>query len=362
MMENMDLFKKKLKICFVLPGYTRQAIGGFRIVYEYANRLSDRGYEIYIICINKDIMEQFWIPSKIKNIIANYLTHRGPKWFSINNNVKLLSATNKKDFQSLKEIDIVIATAVNTVKYVQDNIKCSKRLYLIQGFENWKYGNEYCYKTYQAGFQNIVISKWLKDIVDEYSLQPSVLIKNPIDLNNYKVVVPQSKRKLHTIGLLYHSMESKGVKYSIEAIQILKRIYVDLEVYMFGVPSKPRNLSWVHYIKEATQEQTVEIYNKVTVWMCASIDEGYGLTGLEAMACGAVLISTQYTGVLEYAKNEYNALLSPIKDVNALVTNTCRVFNDSGLRQCLIDNALQTVKSFEWDIAVNKMENIISNL
>ena len=71
----------------------------------------------------------------------------------------------------------------------------------------------------------VVYKEWLKDVVDRYSLQPSVLLKNPIDTKIYRSVNDQAHRKKHSIGLLYHTDEIKGVKYALEAIFKLKEKY-----------------------------------------------------------------------------------------------------------------------------------------
>ena len=132
---------------------------------------------------------------------------------------------------------------------------------------------------------------------------------------------------------------------------------------MFGMFPKPDDLpEWIHYKRGASQQETIDIYNKVQVFLCASIEEGYGLTGLEAMACGACLVSTSYKGVLEYAENGYNALLSPVKDVDALVDNISKLFDDENERLILSENGLNSVKSFSWDSALDFMNRALKEI
>lgn len=38
-----------MKITFILPGYPWKPIDGFRVVYEYANRLVARGHEVTVV-------------------------------------------------------------------------------------------------------------------------------------------------------------------------------------------------------------------------------------------------------------------------------------------------------------------------
>lgn len=356
-----------MKLCFVLPGYSKSPAGGYKIIYEYANRLINEGYEIVLLYYNENALKRFHLPDPMRKMAANYLVKRGPSWFSLDRRILSLSLFDNDFDKKMFGVDVVVYTSVDTVfssYYLLDKYnKNLKKMYFIQDYENWNVSDKYCQNTYKLGMTNIVISDWLKGIVDKYSKTPSILIKDPIDLDVYRISTSPEKRKPHTIGLLYHTMPHKGLKYSLAAIKKLKKKYPNLEVYMFGVPSRPKNFpEWIHYTKEATQQQTVEIYNKVSVWLCATVDEGYGLTGLEAMACGDALVSTAYTGVLEYAKDGYNALLSPVKDVDALVKNVQRVFEEDELRNKLVRNAQESVKEFSWDIAVERFEEALKML
>ena len=52
-----------MNICFVLPRMSNKAVGGYKIVYEYANRLADRGHSVSILFLN-----------------TNYLNNLGEEW------------------------------------------------------------------------------------------------------------------------------------------------------------------------------------------------------------------------------------------------------------------------------------------
>ncbi len=349
-----------MKICFVLPKFTRQPIGGYKIVFEYANRLQSRGHDISILFLNEDALKQYHVPEFIRKTAVNYITSVEPKWFQLHENIKKVSSLEKNFMSSLENSEAVFATGVQTVEFVKNHFSFAKKLYLIQGYENWNVTEEYLHSTYQCGFLNIVVSNWLKDIVDQYSSQDTILLKNPIDTSIYHCLVPQIDRKDYTIGLLYHTEKIKGVEYALKAIEKLKDIYPNLSVKMFGMFPKPNNIpDWIDYKRGATQKETVEIYNQVQVFLCASVEEGYGLTGLEAMACGACLVSTAYKGVLEYAENGYNALLSKVKDVDELVANVSIAFENTKLREELVNNGMESVKEYSWGRAIDKLESLI---
>lgn len=79
------------------------------------------------------------------------------------------------------------------------------------------------------------------------------------------------------------------------------------------------------------------------------------------MACGAALVSTEYEGVKEYAENNYNALLSPIRDVDALADNLERIMQDEKLRLRIVKNGMSTVKDFSWEKAINILSDYLES-
>ena len=68
-----------MKICFVLPEFSRTAIGGYKMVYEYANRLQDMGYEVAIVSLNTDKLKQFHFPEFMRRIAVNIINKQQPE-------------------------------------------------------------------------------------------------------------------------------------------------------------------------------------------------------------------------------------------------------------------------------------------
>lgn len=349
-------------ISFVLPAFTRAPQGGYKMVFEYANRLLKRGNSVKILFLNEDVLPSLPNSQLIKKYLGNALTKRGPKWFPLDKNIECISSLEKGAEDKVENSDIIIATAVETVDVVKKMNKHLKKVYFIQDHEDWNANLAYLNSTYGLGFKNIVIAEWLKSIVDNYGREPSTVVKNPIDIKAYRIYKPIRERKKHSISMLYHQNEHKGVKYALEAVYQLKKKYHDLNVEMFGIFQISEDIpAWIHYCRDASQEQTVEIYNSTSVFLCATVKEGYGLTGLEAMACGAALVSTDYQGVHEYAIDGVNALLSPVKDVDALVANVSKLFDNDELRYQIAEAGIKSVqKDFNWDIAVDKFEKAIT--
>ena len=348
-------------ICFVLTSFSRYPVGGYKMVFEYANRLSRMGYNVKLYFSNSSAMKQFHLPEILRRHLANYLTQKHPHWYKLDAQIEKISGYDKECEEKLNSIDVVFATAALSVESAVRIKAIDKKIYFIQDYETWQVSESYLHSTYNQGMTNIVIADWLKQIVDQYSPKPAVVIPNPIDVNIYRPIIPNIARPAHSVAFLYHQSEHKGAKYVIEAVQSLRLLYPDIKVKCFGMYKRPDDLpEWIEYTEKASQEKTVEIYNSVQVFACATIEEGYGLTGLEAMACGAALATTKYKGVFEYA-DETNALFSPVRDSNALMANIKKLFDDENLRVRISDAGIKNAQKYEWDKAVYKLIEVIES-
>lgn len=340
---------------------TNMAIGGYKIVYEYANRLTCRGHKLSLLFLNTNYLKAYHMPMIVKKVYFDILHKRGIKWFVLNDKVEKISDYSLKRVRKLfAETDVAIATAVGTASYVAENFRTKNKIYLIQGRENWSRNDGYVDSTYRLGMKNVVVSQWLKDIVDGISDSESVLIRNPIDLTEYNVTNPQHNRKKYTLSVLFNPNPVKGFSNAFQVILMLKKKYPELEVKSFGAYPRPNYFpKWIEYIKNANQKQTIDVYNKTQVFLCSSINEGYGLTGLEAMACGCALCSTNYSAVYEYAVSGTNCLLSNVGDINAQFNNVSMLFDDDLLRKTICENAVRSVQDFSWDVALGKFLNLL---
>ncbi len=335
------------------------------MVFEYANRFVARGYIVSIVfdCSGGATHHQE-LPDFFKKICYKFLVWYYPKWFALNPKVRKICTYTGINDQELPDADFVFATAVNTsVDVANLSINKGKKLYFIQGFENWgSWTADAVKETYRLGMKNIVIAKWLERIVHD-SGADCVLIPNGIDFNVFNIDIPIASRNGHTISMLYHEQVDKGSVYGITALIKLKKRYPDLQATLFGVPKRPNNLpAWIQYIQSATQSQLRQIYNQSKIYLCPSLKEGFGLTGAEAMACGCAYVASDYGGVHEYATDERNVLLSSPKDVEGLVDHVSYLFDYDEIRIHLAQQGYEDIQTLDWNKSIDQMERLILNL
>jgi glycosyltransferase involved in cell wall biosynthesis len=91
----------------------------------------------------------------------------------------------------------------------------------------------------------------------------------------------------------------------------------------------------------------VGLYNAADVVAIPSLYEGFGLPVLEAMACGAVVLTSDCSSLPEVTGDA--ALLVDPRDINAIAAGLLRALNDTALRRELEAAALTRAAAFSWD-------------
>lgn len=94
------------------------------------------------------------------------------------------------------------------------------------------------------------------------------------------------------------------------------------------------------------------LYSHAEVFVFPSIYEGFGMPVLEAMACGAPVITSNTTALPEVAGDA--ALLVNPEDTDELADAMVRVLNDSSLRAALREKGFRRAKQFTWERAARQ--------
>lgn len=307
------------KLTFVLPGISRTATGGAKMVFIYANHLAEKGFRVSICFDCQNMLRQFPLPSFVRRYGSRLLVRRRPNWFALDPRVEKRCVFGIDD-STMPDSDHVVATSVGTACPVAalSPVKGAKH-YFVQDYETWGMPADEVEATYRLGMSNIVISDWLARIVQGASGVEPVKVKNPID---GAVFYPSGEgRRDHEVAVLYHPGEHKGFMDAFAALVIARKRVPDLVVNVFGGPARPGWLpEWCRYTRNASQEQLRSIYSRSSAFLCASVNEGFALTCAEAMFCGCALVSTDFQGVHEYADEEC-ALLSPVHEPESLAVN-----------------------------------------
>jgi glycosyltransferase involved in cell wall biosynthesis len=362
-MSEQKVTPKDKTVTFLLPGPGNHPIGGFKIVYEFANGLADRGWRVRIVhgnCFNYEGLDAAcdWFIRRIFGVRSQPITvdYRPDVWFKVNPNVELLWAEVPHPGY-MPASDVWVATWWYTAKWVANYI--GARVYLIQSVETWGGPEADVMATWKLPLRKVVTSRWLEDVARGLG-ERAEYIPTGLNFDTFGMDVAPEGRSPNTVAMLYHVAEVKRSADGLAALCKVKASVPSLRAHIFGVYPRPSDMpSWMEYYQEPPQRVLREIYNKVAIFISPSRMEGWPLPPAEAMQCGAALAATDIGGHREYAHHEETALLSPPKDPDALAANILRLVEDRELRLRLAHKGHEQIQQHTWDRAVTRFDSVL---
>jgi len=341
-------------------------MGGYKVVFEYANCLSERGHNVSVIHPVHLDERAGWREKRyhdLRYLLWGTTGRFGPEaWFKVRPQVSLKWVYSLHE-RNIPDGDAIVASGWPTAEYVADYSSTKgRKFYLLQHYETWWGPEARVRATWQLPLCKIVIARWLEAIAHQLG-ETSIYVPNGLDFDAFGCDVPVRERQRPEVLMLSHSMEWKGTSDGLKALEVARRAVPNLTATLFGVQPEPPHLpQWINYVRNPPQSRLRELYNNATVFLSPSWAEGWPLPPAEAMICGAALVCTNIGGHIEYAEHERNALLAPARSPEGLADALIRMLNDHALRQCLAEQARLDIGRFTWSSAVARFEAALSGL
>ena len=154
--------------------------------------------------------------------------------------------------------------------------------------------------------------------------------------------------------------------------------------YVIAGPHRKKD-SYLHYLKQLTNELSVEnhvtfidfipeedlkkIYSASKVYVMASRtlhetgdSEGFGITFLEANACGCPVIGSYEGGIPDAVENEINGLLVPSDSPNDISKSIKKLFSNEDYRKNIAKMGMARVsEKFTWEKLTIQMLDMINS-
>lgn len=105
-----------------------------------------------------------------------------------------------------------------------------------------------------------------------------------------------------------------------------------------------------------------ELYHAADISAFPSKIEGLGLAGVEAMAAGIPLVSSNVHGILDYVIDGKTGYAVPPNDIDGFAAALEKLAHDPALRESMRQNCLDAVEPFELSNALNVMWNIYKEI
>jgi glycosyltransferase involved in cell wall biosynthesis len=380
-----------VRIAFAM--YHTGLAGGVRAIFEVANRLSEKNYDVHIVALGGDHswfkvkvpIHYVEVPRLLNFSIKAYKSFKHMRFKGIKTNYfDVYKFAEKLGFhadlvRALAEalIDLKPDAAIATWYPTALSIWLSgagRPFFFMQDFPELVQENDGVYglRLFEAvlrlSFHFLANSTFTRDIILSYNREAKVTVTGVgVDLDTFHL---RNTRIVNSCGkpivmAIIRGARFKGGDVALKALNIINGklpIHVILVGEYYTVNrlfSKVKPEFTYTLFRNVDDETLAKLYSSSDIFIFTSYREGFGLPPLEAMACGTAVVTTDCGGNRDYAVNGYNTLIVPPGDPKAVAEATLKILRDNELRERLVKNGMETAKQWTWNKVVNKFEEAI---
>lgn len=211
-----------------------------------------------------------------------------------------------------------------------------------------------------AHIENMTIvglSNWMHQSAKSSSLlrdKHHVQLPNPIDTSVFALFDKIEARRLLNLPInkklvLFGAMNAtsdpnKGFNYLFKALKKMESENIELVIFGSSQPDTPLDFEQpVHYLGHLNDDVSLRaLYNAADVMIVPSLQESFGQTATESMACGVPVVSFNTTGLKDIVDHKSNGYLAQPFDTDDLARGIEWVLDTPNYQQ-LCDNARKKV-------------------
>lgn len=230
-----------------------------------------------------------------------------------------------------------------------------------------------------------VVSKyWQKQLKRDYKIK-AYLSYNGIETKTFNPRVKGDMvRDLHDVGdaplvLFVGGLEPrKGLEYLLMAMDLVKMDLPDAKLIVLGKEAFSSTDGESRFfrvlLKRLDMEDSIIFAGKVDddilphyyaacdVYALPSRMEGWGLSLMEAMACGKPVVATRVGGIPELVKNNKNGCIVNPGDTSALARRIVRLLKNEDEARDMGKEGIKTAKKYTWDKTARKVKGIYEGI
>jgi glycosyltransferase involved in cell wall biosynthesis len=196
-------------------------------------------------------------------------------------------------------------------------------------------------------------------IEELYGVRGAAVIPELIDLDRWRDLLranpaPPEPDPRFTVLCVCRFYARKRVHLLLGAAALLRERVPDLQVRIVGGGREAASLhrlwrelrleSTVHWVGDAGASELAAEYNRADVFCLPSVQEGFGIVFLEAMAAGKPVVAARAAAVPEVVRH---GLLVEPENAEALAEAIERLYQDRELRTSLAEAGRRDVEAFE---------------
>ena len=218
--------------------------------------------------------------------------------------------------------------------------------------------------------QAVAVSESTRDDLISRGLDGSRIevIPNGIELERY-TPSPDTKTVQPTLLFLGRLKRYKRVDLVIEAVARLRAESIDVELRIGGSGDQDGPLraladrlgvgDRVHFLGFVADEEKLDLLRSSWIHVLTSPKEGWGISNLEAAACGTPSVASDAPGLRESVVDGETGVLVPHGDLDALTGALRRLIRDADRRRTMSEQARVFAERFSWNASAEAFERLL---
>jgi glycosyltransferase involved in cell wall biosynthesis len=219
----------------------------------------------------------------------------------------------------------------------------------------------------------IAVSESTKEDMVRRGLRSELItvIPNGIDLDSF-TPAPEKRAERATLAFLGRLKKYKRVDLVIDAVHALAGQGLDVELLIAGegdqrsaLEARIRRLGLedrVQMLGFLPEDAKVDLLRRAWVHVLTSPKEGWGISNIEAAACGTPSVASDAPGLRESVVDGRTGLLVPHGDVGALSDALGRLLSDHALREQMGQQAREFAETYSWQSSADAFEDYLRRL
>lgn len=208
-----------------------------------------------------------------------------------------------------------------------------------------------------------------------YNEQTVLGIRNHFTIYNAlpSYIAIADKPKVHnedylTIGVVSRLEKIKGMDLVVPAFCKVRRYNDNVRLLVVGdgscralMEQQTKDLKLedsVKFVGRQTQDRLQDYYDEIDILLMPSRSEGFGLTAIEGMARGCVLVASDVGGLPEVVEDGKVGKLHKVSDVDDIADKVCSLVND---RKCL-ETMSETARNYVGAFCFDKYAELFNSL
>lgn len=198
------------------------------------------------------------------------------------------------------------------------------------------------------------------------------VIRSGIDHGLYTAPAEKPARVRPTILYLGRLKRYKGIDLAMDAVARLRDRFPDIDYQVVGTgdflePLKAKAAAMglernVTFPGHKGGAEKVDLLRRADVLVYPSPKEGWGLSVIEANACGTVTVASNSPGLRESVVDGRTGFLVPHGDVGALAERIAELLSDAALYARMRTEALAWARTFTWERATRETLDLLERV